>query len=100
MDDKTIVIKAINAIFNLRFNDFLYAFLEDESEIIIKNDYNDNNKTKVYFDKIEQSPLKPYYRVKFVTYKDCFNKKYPQELKKFYKEQITLLMRGKLQGRK
>ena len=100
MDDKTIVIKAINAIFNLRFNDFLYAFLEDESEIIIKNDYNDNNKTKVYFDKIEQSPCQPYYRVKFVTYKDCFNKKYPQELKQFYKEQITLLMRGKLQGRK
>ena len=96
MNDETIEIKAINATFHLIFLDFLFAFLEDRSEIIIKNDYNDNNKTKVYFYRSEQSPLQPHHSVKFVTYKDCFNEKYPQELKQFYKDQIILLIRGKL----
>lgn len=96
MNDKTKEIKAINATFHLIFLDFLYAFLEDESIIIIKNDYDDNNKTKVYFYKSDQSPLHPYIKIKFETYKDCFNEKYPQELKQFYKEQIILLIKGQL----
>ena len=63
MNDETIEIKVINATFHLIFLDFLSAFLEDRAEIIIKNDYNDNNKTKVYFYKSEQTPFQPYYRV-------------------------------------
>ena len=96
MKDKTIELKAINAIFNLIFLDFLYAFLEDQSVIIIKNDYNDNNKTKVFFYKSDQLPPLPYYKVKFVTYKDCFNDKYTPELKQSYKEKIFQVIRGQL----
>ena len=96
MNDETREIKVINAIFHLLFLDFLYAFLYDRAEIIIKND---NNKTKVIFYRSEQKPDQPYYEVKFVTYKDCFNDIYTQNQKEFYKDQIILLIKGTLHGR-
>jgi hypothetical protein len=99
MDNPNQNIKVINAMFNLYFTDFFFAYLNDESKIIVKN--NSNGQTKVYFyKKIDLENIKePAYIFDFNTYKKCLNDKYSKKLKKEFKNEMIDLLLGKKNGR-
>ena len=82
-------IKALNAIFNLPYLDFIRAYLNDESKMIIKN--NIKGETKVYFTKgkiNQNSSSESILFFNFKTYKNCFNYKYDKNQKKEFKDKM------------
>ena len=88
-NDPNLEIKALNAIFNLPYIDFLEAYINDESTIIIKN--NIQGDTKVYFtkDKINQDSSSESMLVfNFDTYKNFAKYKYDKNQKIGFKEKM------------
>ena len=88
-NDPNLEIKALNAIFNLPYIDFLEAYINDESTIIIKN--NIQGDTKVYFtkDKINQDSSSESMLVfNFDTYKNFAKYKYDKNQKIEFKEKM------------
>ena len=85
----SIKIKLFNAIFNLPYKYFLYAYLKDFTYIMIRLDK--NGKTIVTF-LPDNNPYKDSLNnlsiFKFKTYKDCFTEKYDKERKEKINKKI------------
>ena len=89
-------IKVLNAIFNLHYLDFLKAYLNDETNVIIKNDMEDE--TEICFTKgnINQNPSNEsilYFN--FETYKDFYKYKYDKNQRIDFKDKMMITFLGK-----
>ena len=85
-------IKALNAIFNLSFYDFLSAYLNDKKKVYIMNDA--DGKTRVYFRKYELSQDYYVQFFPFQTFKDSFlgNEKQKKEYKEKMVKKLARIM--------
>lgn len=89
-------IKALNAIFNLSFYDFLSAYLNDKKKVYIMNDA--DGKTRVYFRKYELSQDYYVQFFPFQTFKDSFlgNEKQKKEYKEKMVKKLARIMGPKI----
>ena len=89
-------IKVLNAIFNLPYLDFLKAYLNDETKVIIKNDI--NAETEVCFTKgnmNQNSSNESILNFNFETYRDFYKYKYDKNQKIEFKEKMMNMFLGK-----
>jgi len=89
-------IKVLNAIFNLHYLDFLKAYLNDETNVIITN--NIEGETEICFTKgnINQNPSNEsilYFN--FETYKDFYEYKYDKNQRSEFKDKMMITFLGK-----
>jgi len=89
-------IKVLNAIFYLHYLDFLKAYLNDETNVIIKN--NMEGETEIFFTKgnINQNPSNEsilYFN--FETYKDFYKYKYDKNQRIEFKDKMMITFLGK-----
>ena len=97
--DYTIKIKILNALFNLSYYDFLYAYLNDFTYIIFKN--NSNGETVVDFCQSTKGySFRDCLIFDFITYKNCFIGKYDEEHKERFKQRILEMILGLLKKKK
>ena len=89
-------IKVLNAIFNLPYLDFLKAYLNDETKVIIKNDI--NAETEVCFTKgniNQNSSNESILNFNFETYRDLYKYKYDKNQRIEFKEKMMNTFLGK-----
>ena len=89
-------IKVLNAIFNLPYLDFLKAYLNDETKVIIKNDI--NAETEVCFTKgnmNQNSSNESILNFNFETYRDFYKYKYDKNQRIEFKEKMMNTFLGK-----
>lgn len=89
-------IKVLNAIFNLPYLDFLKAYLNDETKVIIKNDI--NAETEVCFTKgniNQNSSNESFLNFNFETYRDFYKYKYDKNQRFEFKEKMMNTFLGK-----
>lgn len=89
-------IKVLNAIFNLPYLDFLKAYLNDETKVIIKNDI--NVETEVCFTKgniNQNSSNESILNFNFETYRDFYKYKYDKNQRFEFKEKMMNTFLGK-----
>ena len=89
-------IKVLNAIFNLPYLDFLKAYLNDETKVIIKNDI--NAETEVCFTKgnmNQNSSNESFLNFNFETYRDFYKYKYDKNQRIEFKEKMMNTFLGK-----
>ena len=89
-------IKVLNAIFNLPYLDFLKAYLNDETKVIIKNDI--NAETEVCFTKgniNQNSSNESFLNFNFETYRDFYKYKYDKNQRFEFKEKMMKTFLGK-----
>ena len=89
-------IKVLNAIFNLPYLDFLKAYLNDETKVIIKNDI--NVETEVCFTKgnmNQNSSNESILNFNFETYRDFYKYKYDKNQRIEFKEKMMNTFLGK-----
>ena len=89
-------IKVLNAIFNLPYLDFLKAYLNDETKVIIKNDI--NAETEVCFTKgnmNQNSSNESILNFNFETYRDFYKYKYDKNQRFEFKEKMMNTFLGK-----
>ena len=89
-------IKILNAIFNLPYLDFLKAYLNDETKVIIKNDI--NAETEVCFTKgniNQNSSNESILNFNFETYRDFYKYKYDKNQRFEFKEKMMNTFLGK-----
>ena len=78
-------IKLLNKLLKLPFLDYLIPYLNDETTVIIQDEF---------YGKIEID------LPGFKTYKDCFNDEYNDEQKNLFKEHIFSIIKGEVKNRK
>ena len=89
-------IKVLNAIFNLPYLDFLKAYLNDETKVIIKNVI--NAETEVCFTKgnmNQNSSNESFLNFNFETYRDFYKYKYDKNQRIEFKEKMMNTFLGK-----